>query len=198
MSTRVTKKTPAGLEYQTDLLSKEVKRLRKSLTSQVGALDELVQTADATTVKQEFERLSGTFAELSSVSNRLCALISKEDATQEENALTLDGEKLERIRKSIFNEEDNLSEVSQRSANATKKTRSLRNMSNNGTNRDGIEDQEMMGDGSMGKTLELMRRQSNLENQASLCDDLLKADDVGMLKREVEKLEQLYEDAREF
>ena len=98
MSTRARKKTPAGLDYQTDLLSKEVKRLRKSLTSQVGALDELVQTADATTVKQEFERLSGTFAELSSVSNRLCALISKEDATQEENALTLDGEKLERKR----------------------------------------------------------------------------------------------------
>ena len=98
MSTRARKKTPAGLDYQTDLLSKEVKRLRKSLTSQVGALDELVQTADATTVKQEFERLSGTFAELSSVSNRLCALISKEDATQEENALTIDGEKLERIK----------------------------------------------------------------------------------------------------
>ena len=107
MSARAVKKTPAGLQYQIDLLEREVKRLRKSLTKQIGGFDELIQTADAREVQQELDKLKRTFTELCGVSTRLRLLFPKEDETQEEkgweeeHAIRRDTENVERIQRAV-------------------------------------------------------------------------------------------------
>ena len=77
MSVREVKKTAAGLEYQTELLSKEVKRLRRNLTSQIGKFDSLIQGTEARQVRLELEKLKAIFLELSGVSIRLCSLVRR-------------------------------------------------------------------------------------------------------------------------
>ena len=68
---RQVKKTEAGTEYQTEVLTKEVKRLKRSLTRQIGLFETLIQEADGKRVKQELEKLHLIFAELCSVSDHL-------------------------------------------------------------------------------------------------------------------------------
>ena len=71
MSARPVRKTEAGAEYQTEILTKEVKRLRKNLTGQISKFETLIQEANTNKVKQELEKLCQIFAELCSVSSRL-------------------------------------------------------------------------------------------------------------------------------
>ena len=55
--TREVTKTEAGHEWQTGLLTKEVKRLRRSLSKQISLFDGLLETADEETAKHELENL---------------------------------------------------------------------------------------------------------------------------------------------
>ena len=97
MSKREVRKTSVGLEYQIDLLCKEVKRLRRNLANQIGRFDGLLQTADARVVKQELVNVDGTFAELGGLVARLLSLLDEESARREEESLGKDAENVERI-----------------------------------------------------------------------------------------------------
>ena len=49
MSSREVRKTEAGRDYQTELLTKEFSRLRKALTKQISLFDELTNNATEST-----------------------------------------------------------------------------------------------------------------------------------------------------
>ena len=54
MTSREGRKTEAGRDYQTELLTKEFSRLRKALTKQISLFDELTNNAsESTEVKRE-------------------------------------------------------------------------------------------------------------------------------------------------
>ena len=102
MSSREVKKTEAGRDYQTELLTKEFSRLRKSLTKQISLFDELTNNAtESTEVKQELEKLNWNFTELNSVFNRLCGLVNEERVDLLNNIVVLEGKNVERINKAV-------------------------------------------------------------------------------------------------
>ena len=101
MSTRQVKKTEAGKEFQIELLSGETKRLKKNIEKQIRLLENLRSTANTGKVKHELEKLSNTFAELSSVSERLSAILSKDDAKELRRLVGIEGEKVGKIEESM-------------------------------------------------------------------------------------------------
>ena len=98
---RQVKKTEAWIEYQTEVLTKEVKQLRKGLTRQIGLFETLIQEADANKVKQELEKLRQIFAELWDVSNRLQPLLPKEEADQIEKETIMEGTNVDKLEKAV-------------------------------------------------------------------------------------------------
>ena len=82
MSSREVKKTEAGKEYQIELLTKEISRLRKSLANQAGLLERKIEEPNggAAAVKHELEKLDKMFTELSNASSRIIELVMEEEA----------------------------------------------------------------------------------------------------------------------
>ena len=199
MSVREVKKTAAGLEYQTELLSKEVKRLRRNLTSQIGKFDSLIQGTEARQVRLELEKLKAIFLELSGVSIRLCSLLSKEDSEPEEEALKLDAENVQKIDKAV---EDWLKtkegmQDDKRSVHPAQGIRYQQEQDWYGEEdgRRGVsEDKRKVENSGMGVMIRLMKKCTSLENQAGICDDLIAVNDTQMLKGEVRRLKQLHKD----
>ena len=193
MSVRAVKKTPAGLEYQIDLLGKEVKRLRKNLTNQIGGFDELIQTCEASRVQQELDKLKRTFTELCEVSTRLCLLFSKEDETQEEKGLQeeqeirRDAENVERIQRAVeewleakgdgVRLDDKRSNHSAKTIRSSCRSKEMKRKANQDNQKERIKED------SMSPMIRLMRKCSRLENQAAICDDLLMVNDAVLLKK---------------
>ena len=50
-------KTDAGIEYQEEILTKELKRLRKKLGDHLVSLNDLTGTRDISTVEEERKKL---------------------------------------------------------------------------------------------------------------------------------------------
>ena len=97
MSSREVKKTEAGREYQIEVLSGEVRRLECSITRQIGLFEEGLPTLSRESALSDLEKLNKTFAELSSVSERLRQLMSEEDATELWRSVKSKGEKVSKV-----------------------------------------------------------------------------------------------------
>ena len=177
------KKTEVGIEYQTEVLTKEVKRLRKGLTRQIGLFETLIQEADANKVKQELEKLRQIFAELWDVSNRLQPLLPKEEADQIESETSMEGTNVEKLEKAVKEWLE-----AQMSMN-TKEIAVLEG-------KDEALDGEVYDPGKenvdMNLTVKLMRQHSNLERQISLVNDLLETGDKASAWKEVDVLQELH------
>ena len=101
MSTRNIKKTEAGLEYQTNVLSKEYKRLKKNVANQLSLIDKLVSSGDAASMGQEMKKLDDIIAELSSVSLRLRDLLSEEEAEKIKEEVELEGANAAKVKEAM-------------------------------------------------------------------------------------------------
>ena len=101
MSIREIKKTDAAKQYQTELLSKEVRRLKRNFANQISLFDQLIQTEEVAVVKQELVKLNTIFTELKDGSERLCKLVSEEEAAKVDDAVRLDRGNLEKIEKAV-------------------------------------------------------------------------------------------------
>ena len=174
---RQVKKTEAGTEYQTEVLTKEVKRLKKSLTRQIGLFETLIQEADGKRVKQELEKLHLIFAELCSVSDRLQPLLPKEEADQMAEEIATEGTNVEKLEKAV--------------------KEWLEAQMNMKTNEGGVlegKDEAAKAEGkenvNMNLTVRLMRKHSHLERQISLVNDLLGTGDRPS-RKEVDLLQEL-------
>ena len=97
MSSREIKKTEAGREYQTDVLSKEYKRLKKNVGKQLNLFDQLVSCGDEGNVRLEVEKLNKLLAELSCVSQRLEQLVPEEEANRIKKETELESENAAKV-----------------------------------------------------------------------------------------------------
>ena len=174
MSSRDVRKTEAGRDYQTDLLTKEVKRLRKTLSKQISLFDGLINgAAEPTTVKQELEKLNRDFAELSSTSSRLAKLVTKEKAQQLNDVVILEGKNVGKMENAIHDWLGARDKVHPEICGARERGESF---SSHSLIHIATEDEEDMTEtekgqkqqkaqNSMGLTIELMCKHTNLDKQ---------------------------------
>ena len=185
MSSREVKKTQPGIEFQRDLLTKEVRRLRKTLSKQIGLFDGLINnTAEPETVEQELEKLNRNFAELSSASDRLSKLVTQEMAQQLNDAVIMEGNSVQRIEnvvKGWLKAKDKVHsrvyETDERREPTTEHEGDMR------------ESQKRM---NVGLTIEFMSKHSKLEKQIGLWDEIFMTNDTLLIGREMRKLKQVY------
>ena len=185
MSAREIRKTEAGAEYQTEILTKEVKRLRKNLTGQISKFETLIQEANPNKVKQELEKLGQIFAELCSVSSRLLPLASKEQTEQIQRENSVEESNVGNLEKAVKEWLE---------AQLKMETKAVEEGSQ-GKNEGERDDGDAPGeeDDSMHLTVQLMKRHSNLEKQISLVEDLMGTGCQELIiKEEIEKLQATY------
>ena len=97
MSSREIKKTEAGREYQTDVLSKEYKRLKKNVAKQLNRCEQQILSGKAENVRSEIDKLNNILAELHNVSHRLEQLVTAEEANKIKEEVELEGKNAAKV-----------------------------------------------------------------------------------------------------
>ena len=186
MSSREVKKTEAGRDYQTELLTKEFSRLRKSLTKQISLFDGLINnTTESTEVKRELEKLNLNFTELNSVFNRLCSLVDEERVDLLNNIVVLEGKNVERINKAV---EDWLGVRDRFDSLGQEESAQLS---------DQLNQLSLQHDPNISLTIDFMNKHSKLERQIGLTSELLMTRNISMIRKETKVLKQLYKETCE-
>ena len=191
-----------GWEYQIDLLSGEVKRVRVNLTNQISLFDDLLKTKDVNTIKKELEKLETIFTKLTSTASRLHELLHTDEASRVSDMLVEMEENVSKIKKAVSEWLVTQAEIDTKSCRSDSVRKSVHSSgsmrSSVGTRAsvhssklktEGDEKMEQMhndkGKSNMSRIIELMRVQSKLEDQMSLFDDLLKSNNGDMIRREL-------------
>ena len=193
MSVREIRKTESAKAYQYDLLTKDIRRLRRKFGNQISSFDQIIQTEEAEVVKQELVKLNRIFTDLNDASERLCKLISKEEATKINYEVGVDRENLENIEKAVSGwllAQDKIERKSSRSLGSRKSGCPERN--EQVTDATAAEMKVRPKTSDLSRTVELMQKHSTLENQLGLFDELLETNDTSLIKRETKKLKELY------
>ena len=174
-SRRQVTKTEAGKCYQRDLLTKEVNRLRKTLSNQIGGFDGLHRSvAEIPIVEQELERINRTLTDLTNTSKRLSSFVTVGEAEKLDSDATRDRENVERMEIAIKDWIDARRKVEPEAPKPRSAGRSVES---------GKE---------IDKTGEFAFKHSILMKQLGLVDEMLAAEDVHLARTEVKKLKRLY------
>ena len=165
------------------MLSKEYTRLKKSLTKQIGLFDEVIRTTDGNTatVKQGLHKLWGIYTELCSTSTRLCELVSEDKARQIRETVEMEGKSVERVDKATT-EWLTAQEEMQLADHPDRK----------GVQNEPLSKEKELESDNIALTVQLMRKHSDLEKQINLLDELLKTNDLELVKEKTARLEQLH------
>jgi hypothetical protein len=181
MSKRDVIKTDVGMEYQKDILCKELRRLGKKLREQLVALNDLTGTRDIATVKEEREKLNKSFAEMCTVVET--PLVDEEKAEEMQKMVKVEGENVLNVDVAVKEWLKALEDVDKISVLSDKKCTLSSHRSR--TSEDLIPDAKSL--------YEVMNKHSKLEAQLSLMSDLLMLEDRNMLEAEIATLTRVYE-----
>ena len=101
MASRVIKKTEAGISYQIEVLSKEYKRLKRSIANQVSLFDRITESGKEDEILQEVRKLDDILAELVGVSQRLSQLIEKEKANKIQDEVEAENQNIAKVKTAV-------------------------------------------------------------------------------------------------
>ena len=187
-------KTEAGVAYQVEVLSKELKRLRKRLADQLALFDTQAMTKDLKTVEAELDRLNQCFVEICGVTSRLTPLLEKEEAEEMDEKVRLDGESVGKVGGAVKEWMKALGEVDRKSILSSTSRSSRRTVKSKKSHKEGGEGREISGTTGLKSCFEVMQAHSRLESQMSLVEDILQLEDEKMIKPELATLDQRYKD----
>ena len=187
-------KTEAGTAYQIEVLSKELKRLRKKLADQLALFDAPTMTKDVDTVKAELERLQQCYGEMCGVTSRLSPLLGKEKAEEIDEKLRWDGESVGKVGGAVKEWMKALEEVDNKSIRSSVSRSSRQTVKSKKDLEEESDEKKTPGTAGVKSFFEIMQAHSRLESQITLVDDVLQLEDDKMIKPELETLVRRYKD----
>ena len=172
-SRRQVTKTEYGRAYQRDLLTKEVNRLRKTLSNQIGGFDGLHGSVkEISIVEQELEKMNSTLTELIHVSERLSLVVTVEEA--------------EKLKRDNARERENVG----RMEIAIRDWIDARRRTEPEAAKPHSEKASVESERDVGRTGKFAFKHSILMRQLGLVDEMLATDDTYLVKTEVKKLKR--------
>ena len=187
--------TPKGKDYQIELLSNELKTGRRKLRNLISLFEDLLKTKNAERVTIELKQLEECLSQLQSVGQKLCELLEGEERCTVTETLDEEKENVLKVKNAVNEwlavqpDDDKKSKISRRSRESSRSKHSQR------SKKEPVSvDEGENGPDAKSKTrmmINLMRKQSKLEGQMGIVEDLLKCKGTKMVTREAVKLDTI-------
>ena len=196
-ATRKRKLTPKAQQYQVELLLKEFKRKRLSLSNCVGRFEELLRIKDMDATKNELEKLNQALSGLQETGRKLAELSTEQET--EGILKLLDAEKLsvDRVKTSVKEwmeehmNEDNKSEHSQASKTSRMSTKGIENKDE--TPKPEAETSESS---TIVMTSQVIQKQSALGELLREVEECVRKKNFDVLEQKVTEMEEAFEEMR--